>query len=103
MRPELAPVEGTVRLAGEALEGAIVIFKPAEGRASRGVTDAKGRYELTYLRDVKGAKLGSHRVTVSTRSELSPMELVPTRYNKQSELTAEITDRHNVIDFDLKR
>ena len=101
-RPELAPVTGTVTLDGQPLERAALIFRPAQGRASRGITDAQGHYELTYLRDIHGAQVDSHTVTITTRTETKPVERLPAKYNKQTTLTREVTSEGGVFDFDLK-
>ena len=101
-RPPLAPVSGTVTLDGQPLPKAAVTFRPAEGRASRGFTDEKGHYELIYIRDIRGAQIGSHTVTITTRSETVAEEMVPEIYNKETTLTREVEGKsNNVIDFDL--
>jgi hypothetical protein len=101
-RPPLAPVAGTVTLDGQPLAKAAVTFRPAAGRASRGFTDEEGHYELIYIRDIRGAKVGSHTVIISTRRETVTEEMVPEIYNKQTTLTAEVDGRKNVINFDLE-
>ena len=94
-------VTGTVTLDGQPLERAAVIFRPTEGRASRGLTDKEGRFELLYLRDIRGAMLGSHQVSITTRSESRPEELVPEKYNQRTTLTREVEDTNNVFEFAL--
>ncbi len=101
-RPELMPVVGLVTLDSQPLAGATVVFRPESGKASRGVTNAEGRYELIYLRDMKGAKLGKHTVTITTASEVSPDERLPERYNRKTELTAQVDADTDGIDFALK-
>ncbi len=101
-RPELVPVKGTVLLDGQPLEGAAVCFKPEGTRTSRGLTDAQGRYELIYLRDIKGAAIGRHKVSVAMFSE-NPSTRVPAKYSQQSStLTADVKPGENVIDFELQ-
>ena len=102
-RPELAPVSGTITLDGKPLKNATVIFKPATGKASRAFTDQQGHYELAYLRDIMGAKLGQHIVGITTTNmEAGIPELVPVRYNKETELSAEVKPGNNEFDFSLK-
>jgi len=62
----IGEVTGVLTLEGEPLANARVTFYPAVGRASQGISDSSGRYELKYLRKQKGAVVGEHRVTVST-------------------------------------
>lgn len=67
-RPPTYPVTGTVTLKGKPLEGATVVFVPAEGaahEAATGTTDAAGKYKLsTYTAD-DGANAGEYRIKVS--------------------------------------
>lgn len=99
-RPPLAEVRGTVTLDGKPLAGAGVAFKLEGARASVGWTDDDGKYELTFLRDIRGAAIGTHKVIVSTADEETP-ERLPARYNSQSTLTREVKPGKNVIDFEL--
>ena len=100
--PELGEVRGTVTLDGRPLARATVIFEPkAGGHASRAVTDASGRYQLVYLRDITGALVGSHLVKVSTASEDDPKERIPARYNKQSTLAADVAAGANEYNVSL--
>ena len=100
--PSLAPVSGTVTLDGKPLKQALVTFRPAKNRASRGRTDGEGHYELLYSPGNRGAKIGNHTVIISVRTELDPVERIPAKYNSQTTLTREVKEGKNVIDFDLK-
>ena len=107
--PDTAPVTGTVTLDGQPLEGATVNFKPGGGgRPSRGITDADGNYELMYSGTVQGAMLGTHTVSILKEEdpqdeEADTVQVVPERYfGKDSELSAEVENAKNSIDFDLK-
>ncbi len=105
-------VTGTVTLDGNPLAGAMVTFTPAEGGLpAAGRTDESGRYTLQYSRDAGGAKIGEHRVTITTYSEGDPdaespvpssPEKVPAKYNVDSELTATVKPGGNQIDFPLE-
>ncbi len=100
--PKLGRVQGTVTLDGQALKHAAVLFEPKSGgHASMAVTDNSGHYELIYLRDAKGALIGSHNVKISTASEDDPKERIPARYNKQTTLTAEVVGGANEHNFHL--
>lgn len=114
-QPDLGQVQGTVTMDGSPLANAQVIFSPDGGRPSTGVTDAAGKYTLTYIRDIKGAKLGAHSVRVETVPAVTSdqavgiapegppavAERIPIKYNTESELRAEVKSGENTIDFSL--
>lgn len=110
----LVPVHGTVTLDGQPLPDATVTFTPLTGRASFGVTDAQGRYQLKYTADRPGAVASSHKVTISTFLERDTdssdpvkqagrLETVPEIYNKKTTLQMEVSpaDR-DPMDFRLE-
>lgn len=103
--PELFSVSGTVTLNGKPLPNAELIFQPKEGAPSYGKTDAEGYYELTYSRDRSGALAGSHTVSITTAIEdedgNTAEELLPTKYNIDTELSAMVSDDSEPIDFKL--
>jgi hypothetical protein len=97
----LVPVTGTVFLDSRPLANATVIFHPADGRPSIGKTDEMGDFELSYIREERGALIGKHTVSISTYQEADPdseneairqgaPEVVPSRYNVRTTLTAEV-------------
>jgi len=105
---EVAPVRGTVFLDSKPLADATVIFYPSDGRPSMGITNELGEYELSYIREVKGAVIGQHKVSISTYLESDPdssdpviqkgrPEIVPDRYNTKSTLTAEVLPGEEVM------
>lgn len=61
------PVSGVITLDGTPVEGATVSFAPTggEGVAAAGMTDAKGRYELTTQEPGDGAMPGKYMVMIS--------------------------------------
>ncbi|WP_339612583.1 hypothetical protein [uncultured Rubinisphaera sp.] len=64
--PELGKVSGTIKIDGKELPDVAVTFSPvAGGRASTGVTDSSGFYELYFNSTTKGAIIGKHNVFVS--------------------------------------
>lgn len=105
--PQVGRVSGVVTLDGKPLAGATVMFQPLEGRASIGTTDDAGRYSLTYLDGVPGAKVGPHKVIIRTEvpgEDGQPpivKEKLPKRYHDQTELTAEVKPGTNTFDFPL--
>lgn len=106
-------VTGTVHLDGKPLEGAMVTFYPQvagsdafdSAGTSQGLTDANGEYELILSRDAKGAMVGEHVVYIETQEEgggdygAGRKEMVPKRYNSESELKVTVEPGHNTLDF----
>ena len=112
--PDLAPVTGIVTLDDEPLVGAQVEFNPMQGNPSYGTTYQRGRYELWYTKDKKGAVVGSHVVRITTQTtvvdpetgaESQVAQRVPERYNERSELIRDVrpveAGNENVIVFVL--
>ena len=75
------------------------------------MTDAAGRYELQYTRDLKGAKVGQHTVRISRfelalgepkKDEAEKPKPLPAKYNIQSTLTREVKSGSNTFDFKLE-
>jgi hypothetical protein len=103
-QPPLGRVSGTVTLDGETLANATVRFTPVgPGRTSEGTTDAEGRYQLRYLRDIPGANIDHHTVRITTASEANGgRELLPPRYHSHSQLEARVVAGTNGLDFALR-
>ena len=106
--PQLGYVEGTVRMDGQPVKDATVIFQPDDGLPSHGETDSQGHYELKFS-DKLGAVVGGHTVTVetyriSTDASGEPVEsreMIPAKYNSETELSREVVAGKQTIDFDL--
>ncbi len=102
-RPDLGEVTGVVTLDGEPLANASISFTEPGFRSSVGKTDSEGRYELIYIRDIKGAAVGTHTVRIKCFAEPGQhVKQVPRKYNDESELTQEVKPGQNVINFNLK-
>ncbi|QDU64812.1 hypothetical protein Pan216_57050 [Planctomycetes bacterium Pan216] len=122
-RPPVYPVSGVVTLAGEPVEGAVVLFQSQEkSRSAYGTTDAAGRFQLTTFEASDGAVAGPQRVSINksieTAAEASEEDrrgasskpkitwLTPERYASfdTSELTVNVLeDQSNEFAFDLKK
>lgn len=101
-RPQLGTVQGVVTLDGKPLPNAAIRFLPVVPvRASMSMTDAEGRYELVYIRDIMGAAVGQHRVEITTEAAGTP-EKLPAQYHAKTALTATVEPGANEINFDLK-
>jgi hypothetical protein len=102
-RPDLGEVSGTVTLDGQPLANASIAFCQPGFRPSIGSTDSKGHYELIYIRDIKGATVGTHTVKIKCFGEPGQqVKRVPRKYNDESKLTQQVKPGQNVINFDLK-
>ncbi len=97
-RPDLGEVTGVVTLDGEPLANASIAFTMEGFRPSVGHTDSEGKYELIYIRDTKGAAVGTHTVRIR---QFGSRGRVPARYDMESELTGEVKPGENVINFTL--
>lgn len=113
--PDVADVNGYIKMDGEPLANAKVQFVPqdaAVGRPSWGKTDAEGYYALQYSSSKSGAMLGEHIVRISTGGSAeedeygnlvsgpSP-ETVPAKYNVKSTLSRTVDPGENEINFEL--
>ncbi len=105
-QPETGKVSGVVTLDGKPVSKALVSFQPSEGRPSSGMTDDKGQYVLIYNAHTLGAKVGPHKVYVSTvggmESSEGAKEMMPSSVADGSKLTADVKGGNNVIDFKLE-
>jgi hypothetical protein len=105
-------VTGKVTLDGQPLAGATVQFQPVQpGSPSFGVTDSSGNYELVYSRDIEGAEVGEHVVSITTAQSADPdaeppqpevPEKVPEKYNVKSELKVTVERGGGTHNFDLQ-
>jgi hypothetical protein len=115
-RVATVPVSGRVRLGGEPLAGATVIFQPvadpesttAPASGSAGKTDADGRYTLRLIApDQPGAVPGKHTVTITTAvagsddSVLPSGERVPEAWRNGSQTFVVPADGTSAADFEL--
>jgi len=105
--PEVGKVHGTVTLDGKPLPKAVVTFVPVGGgRQSSGFTDADGHYQLSFLGERMGARLGKHKVSIHTSGteetgRTHEKERVPVRYNTETTLEREVAGGGNEFNFDL--
>lgn len=108
--PPTGKVHGQVTLDGTPLPDASIEFYPEQGRPSAARTDANGNYTLEYSASQTGAAEGMHTVRISTGGERPDPatgqmkqfpELVPARYNTQSELKKDVKLTDNEINFEL--
>ncbi len=100
--PPLGEVTGKVTLDGTPLEGVIVVFKPDSGRVATGTTDAEGAYVLEYAYQVPGCKVGHCKVNMEWPLGTTKAKALDSKYTSASELTAEVKEGDNTINFDLK-
>lgn len=108
-QPDLGEVTGTVKLGGQALKGARVTFQPEKGRPSTAITNDDGQFTMMYKPDLPGAKVGKHKVRISTFDEGDPdsgraarEEEVPAMYNVHTELEREVKPSNEPFVFELE-
>ena len=122
--PKTSSVTGVVTIEGKPEADLQVTFEPqvpkgekitgsAVGGISVGITDAEGKFELTY-RDgkQKGAVVGPHLVKIVSAkgggaapenpADAEPQLVIPQEYNRRTTLKAEVNEGDNEFDFDLK-
>lgn len=104
-RSETVEVAGTVTWEGKPLSGGEIVFVPDDRRSTVGAGKiVDGAYNLHVKPGKKRVEIQATRET-DRRSEsgLKIFELyLPRRYNKDSELTADVTvDDENEFNFDL--
>jgi len=95
----------------EPLVGYTVTYTPSTGRPAFSVIDEDGKYDLTYIRNTKGAKVGTNKVAVTwvdygggSDGGDSPVKKlkIPAKYSTKSELSVDVKPGANTFDFDLK-
>jgi hypothetical protein len=112
--PELGSVSGVVTLSGTPVADAHVTFSPTGGRPSSATTDSSGRYVLEYSASHEGALIGNHAVRISTKRDAfsaegegavdvpAREEVIPARYNTETELAVDVEAGSNTFDFVLE-
>jgi hypothetical protein len=99
--PELGEVEGVVTIDGQPVESTTVTFRPPAGRKSRGYTDAEGRYSLIYLRDIRGALVGPHTVSIQFTAEQVAEATNAKGGNPTTKWSRQVSPGVNRFDFEL--
>lgn len=95
---EVGKVHGTVTLDGEPLANVEVTFRPKEGRASIGITDEKGEYEVSYTGGkAMGAQTGPCVVSIAWGTGVTGPK-IPAEFAK---MDREITKGKNEFNFDM--
>ena len=112
--PKRYPVSGTVKYKGEPVKAGTINFRGDSGDSgSANITD--GRYEIP---SATGLSPGNYKVAITYPDPKAPQpkggdglpgetvvakELLPPKYNNQTELTAEVkAQQSNDVSFDLK-
>jgi len=108
------PVSGYVMLDGKPLENGMVNFIGKEGYVVGAGSISDGRYQLNESSNLHGISAGEYTVRIESWKEVPGAELpngtfsqgvsaIPSRYsdNKESGLTATVTERDRKFNFDL--
>jgi len=115
----LAVVKGKVTYKGKPVPNGTINFLPTDGNkpSATGEIQPDGSYSLkTFVtnRPGEGAVIGQHKVVIVAMVDMAsrlpeeriplPPPIVPVKYTSPatSDLTANVEDKENVIDFDLK-
>ncbi len=129
--PATGKVVGTITVNGNPGTNLLVTFQPKSGgRSSLANTDSEGRYILNFNANTMGALVGEHTVSIAEIPSPNRIEVtvengvahvdpksvaaaaaankrilkkqpIPTKYNRQSTLTAKVERGENTFDFDL--
>ncbi|WP_206028416.1 carboxypeptidase-like regulatory domain-containing protein [Thalassoroseus pseudoceratinae] len=117
---DLAEVSGTITLDGEPLPNARVKFENETGGYSYGLTDDSGAYTLMFNSEKSGIQPGEKTVRIFTvgggpefslgQEEMveedpdapTEQEIIPAKYNSESELTETVESGSQTINFDLQ-
>jgi len=100
--PDLGTVTGKVTIDGQPLGGVIISFMPDKGRAAASTTDAEGHYELVYLNNIKGCKVGPNTIGFFVPTGGNPSHPIPAKYQNKSDIKVDVKPEANTFDFDLK-
>jgi hypothetical protein len=106
--PRLVEVKGTITLDGKPLEGAAVQFVYTDyPQTAKGLTDASGNFSMVYY-NRSGAPLGPCKIVIRKQGPAPDgsgalMELIPPKYNANSQELVEITKSGpNEFKFDIR-
>lgn len=106
----LAEVSGTIRLDGNPLANANVIFESPDATFSSGKTNASGEYSLMFNSEQSGVLTGVKVVRIQLGESFNDgdaeqlptdSEELPGSYNTDSQLAATVNAGVQTIDFDL--
>jgi len=96
-------VSGTVTLDGEPLPNVVVVMKPEEGRPAMSQADAKGYYDIEYVRGEKGTKVGPTTVSFEwLPGQADTRPIPPKAATGTSEIRIEVKPGKQTEDFDLE-
>ena len=109
--PKLGTVSGVITFEGKPIEKATVTFTPLDGQTSFARTAVDGSYELRFADGRPGAMLGDNAVSIETyRVDTNKQdevfehkEILPAKYNVESELTRVVEAGKNNFDFNLTK
>jgi hypothetical protein len=112
--PRTAIVRGKITYKGKPVPNGTVNFVPESGTAAQGEIQPDGSYKLTTFRKDDGAVVGKHSVFIVAMQDMAnrlpeertplPPPIIPMKYTSlaTSDLKAEVQEKENTIDFDLK-
>ncbi len=109
--PKMYPVDGTVTLGKNPMNGGFVSFEnPENGLAAQGIIEEDGSYTLELPKGTYQVMIEPTEIEVKSKDGMSPPETkyvqnVPDRYMSvdTTELSAEVGEGSTTFDFQLKR
>lgn len=108
------PVSGKVTFNGKEVPNGTISFIPKSGETATGEIRPDGSYRLTTRRSGDGAVPGTYTVVIVAMQDMGnrmpedrtplPPPIVPNKYTSAAttDLTAEVKEQDNTINFDLK-
>ncbi|HEY2413132.1 MAG TPA: hypothetical protein VGI40_12860 [Pirellulaceae bacterium] len=108
-----AAVNGTVTLDGVPLDEATITFVPETGgqRQAAWAPIAGGKYAIDsssglgsgqFRVEIRAVRSGNEKANPNDPTLMTAKEIVPSKYNSNSELSTEIRPGKNTANFDLK-
>jgi hypothetical protein len=107
-KANVGEVKGTVTLDGKPLEDGTIRFTPIEGRGPlAGATIKAGEFSTTVAAgkhrvEISSTKMAGGPVDRHSNAVETVLQLIPEKYNTQSELTLDVQSGLNEPQFDLK-
>jgi hypothetical protein len=99
---QLGTVTGHITKNGKPQPKISIYMTPLDhGRASEGLTDTDGNYQMVYTRDLMGALVGKHRLLISGAPKMGRNDELISEGKELLSTDVEVHSGSNTFDFDL--